>query len=105
MATALGLVILPKSNVGFDINQRRHLLVGRDVEPNMQYDLNTIKTCTWWYDNNEGKSCQVVRDWMFAISPEDFTRWNPSVTLDCGNWQELSYCIEVEGEPTHSVSH
>ncbi|KAF6811016.1 CFEM domain-containing protein, partial [Colletotrichum plurivorum] len=60
--------------------------------------LNTIKTCTFWYDNYEGFSCKEIRDWRYAISPEDFSRWNPSVTLDCGNWQELSYCIQVRRE-------
>nr|XP_036576515.1 CFEM domain-containing protein [Colletotrichum truncatum]KAF6783272.1 CFEM domain-containing protein [Colletotrichum truncatum] len=77
---------------------QRHYLAKRDREPNMPYDFNTIKTCTWWYDNYEGFSCQDIRDLRYAISPEDFTRWNPSVTLDCGNWQELSYCIQVRSE-------
>lgn len=70
----------------------------RDTGLNMPYDFDTIKTCTWWYDNHHSLTCKV-RDWMFGISPEDFSRWNPSITLDCGNWEELSYCVvDVESE-------
>ncbi|KAK7964076.1 WSC domain-containing protein [Apiospora saccharicola] len=60
----------------------------RSVEPEMIYDLNTISTCTFWYDNYHGRSCKDVRDDTFNVSPEAFSRWNPSITLDCGNWQE-----------------
>lgn len=78
--------------------KQRHYLSKRGKEPNMPYDFDTIKTCTYWHDNYEGFSCKEIRDWRYAISPEDFTRWNPTVTLDCGNWQELSYCVEVRSE-------
>ena len=78
--------------------QKAHHLSERDNVPNMPYPLDTIKTCNYWYDNNEGLTCMEARDWMYAISPEDFSRWNPSITLDCGNWKELSYCVRVEGE-------
>ena len=68
----------------------------------MQWDFNTISTCTEWYDNYEGLSCKEVRDWRFAIRPEDFSRWNPSITLGCGNWKELAYCVGVDSERTSS---
>ncbi|KAI8248972.1 CFEM domain protein [Colletotrichum sp. SAR 10_77] len=56
-------------------------------------------SCSYWYDNYEGESCVVVRDYMFAISPETFSRWNPSVGLDCSGWQDrTSYCIQVASE-------
>ncbi|KAG7284435.1 hypothetical protein NEMBOFW57_010808 [Staphylotrichum longicolle] len=76
--------------------QQAHQLDKRGDQPAMQWDLNTIGTCSCWYDNYEGLTCKEVRDWKFAISPADFSRWNPSITLDCGNWQALSYCVENE---------
>ncbi|KAF6786175.1 CFEM domain-containing protein, partial [Colletotrichum musicola] len=85
-------------NAAASMAEQRQYLSKRYKEPNMPYDFDTIKTCTFWYDNYEGFSCKEIRDWRYAISPEDFSRWNPSVTLDCGNWQELSYCVEVRSE-------
>lgn len=82
--------------------QQAHQLDKRGEKPAMQWDLNTIGTCSYWYDNYEGLTCKEVRDWKFAISPADFSRWNPSITLDCGNWQALSYCVEVKSEQTSS---
>lgn len=75
-----------------------------DSQPQMQYDPKTISTCTWWYDNYRGDTCQAIRDWTYAISPEDFTRWNPSVGLDCSNWQQLSYCVQAPGQSTSTSS-
>jgi len=49
--------------------------------PNYSYYLDTISTCTEWYDNSGDYSCTKVRD-VLGISPANFTRWNPSVTLD-----------------------
>ncbi|KAK2028981.1 WSC-domain-containing protein [Colletotrichum zoysiae] len=100
---AFALLALAHNAVASMVEQR-HYLLKRDEEPNMQYDFNTIKTCTYWYDNYQGFSCKEIRDWRYGISPEDFTRWNPSVTLDCGNWQELSYCVEVRSEMTSIAS-
>jgi hypothetical protein len=73
-----------------------------DAKPNMQYDPKTISTCTWWYDNYEGKTCEAIRDWRYGISAADFSRWNPSVRSDCTNWQPLSYCVEVASETKSS---
>ncbi|KAL0935439.1 CFEM domain protein [Colletotrichum truncatum] len=81
----------------------RHYLTKRERAPKIPYDFNTIKTCTWWYDNHEGFSCKEIRDCRFGISPEDSTRRNPSVTPDCGNWQELSYGIRPDGE--QNIAH
>ncbi|KAH5143261.1 hypothetical protein HBH70_074470 [Parastagonospora nodorum] len=65
---------------------------------NYRFDVNTIKTCTVWYDNSGDHSCKDVRD-SLAIKPETFTRWNPSITLDCGNWElNTSYCTWVDSE-------
>ncbi|KDN69707.1 putative CFEM domain-containing protein [Colletotrichum sublineola] len=96
---AFTLLALAHNAVASMVGQR-HYLAKRGTEPNMPYDFNTIKTCTGWYDNYEGFTCEDIRDWRYAISPEDFTRWNPSITLDCGNWQELSYCVQVRSEMT-----
>ncbi|KAL2126600.1 hypothetical protein VTI74DRAFT_565 [Chaetomium olivicolor] len=74
------------------------MLSKRDNEPIMQWDFKTIKTCTSWYDNNEGLTCKEVRDLMFDISPEDFSRWDPSITLDYENWRPLAYCVGVKSE-------
>jgi hypothetical protein len=46
-----------------------------------RYHLDTISTCTGWYDNSGDYSCVEVRD-ILGISPANFTRWNPSITLD-----------------------
>jgi hypothetical protein len=77
---------------------RPKFLTTRDAAPQMPYDPNTIQTCTWWYDNYLDLSCTDVRDSMYLIRPSDFSRWNPSITLDCGNWQWLSYCVQVKSE-------
>jgi hypothetical protein len=73
-------------------------------EPSLQWDGNTTKDCTVWYDNIDGYTCRQVRDDFLRIPPEDFTRWNPSITLDCDNWKFLSYCIEVASEMTTTTS-
>lgn len=92
-------------------------LTQADRRPILPYDPDTISTCSAWYDNVDGKTCEEIRGSTPAppgyreifkpISPEDFTRWNPSVGLDCGHWQELvSYCVwvEAEGLPPASVT-
>ncbi|KAL5345048.1 hypothetical protein ACLOAV_010001 [Pseudogymnoascus australis] len=58
-----------------------------------------------WYDNSGDSSCKDIRD-SLGVKPETFTRWNPSITLDCGNWQiYTSYCTWVESEsPTTSTT-
>ncbi|KAK8070329.1 hypothetical protein PG994_006945 [Apiospora phragmitis] len=89
--SAVALAALPQQALASMAHQR-HLLSKRDTIPRGLYNPNTIKTCSYWYDNYEGLTCHEVRDWMWAISPADFSRWNPTVTEDCGNWQELSYC-------------
>lgn len=68
--------------------------------PNLQYDSDTTKDCTAFYDNANGLTCHQIRDDVFHISPEDFTRWNPAVTLDCDNWKFVSYCVSVTSEIT-----
>lgn len=81
----------------------RHQVVGqpdRDLWPDSQpegpFDPNTIQACTQWYNGYwKEDTCQQIRDWMFGIKPEDFTLWNPSVTLDCGNWKYQSYCVSI----------
>ncbi|CAO2650697.1 Nn.00g019890.m01.CDS01 [Neocucurbitaria sp. VM-36] len=75
------------------------------VAQNYRSDVNTVKNCTIWYDNSGDDSCKDIRD-SLGIKPETFTRWNPSITLDCGNWQlYTSYCTWVESEqPTISSS-
>ncbi|KAH7081958.1 hypothetical protein BKA63DRAFT_530869 [Paraphoma chrysanthemicola] len=72
---------------------------------NYRADVNTIKNCSIWYDNSGDYSCKDIRD-SLGIKPETFTRWNPSITLDCGNWElYTSYCTRVESEqPTTSSS-
>lgn len=65
---------------------------------NYRYDINTVKNCTVWYDNSGDDSCKAIRD-SLGIKPETFTRWNPSITTDCGNWQlYTSYCTWVANE-------
>ncbi|PVI03666.1 hypothetical protein DM02DRAFT_587559 [Periconia macrospinosa] len=70
-----------------------------------QVDPNTVKNCTTWYDNSGDDTCKDIRD-SLGIKPDTFTRWNPSITLDCGNWQlYTSYCTWLASEePTPSSS-
>lgn len=82
-----------------------HPVARRDGEPGFPVKPDTITTCTNWYDNWLGEDCKVVRDWYFAISPEDFHRWNPSISLDCGGWEKWhSYCVGVRGQQSSSSS-
>ncbi|KAI8722845.1 WSC domain-containing protein [Fusarium sp. LHS14.1] len=75
---------------------------GSGWAPGLPYDRNTIHSCLEWYDNDEGKTCEQVRDY-FKITPEQFFEWNPSIGLDCKPWKLQSYCIvtleRVETDP------
>ncbi len=77
-------------------------LTRADAQSNMPYDPQTISTCTWWYDNFQGETCQAVHDWRFAIKSDTFSRWNPSIGLDCSNWQAHSYYVQVASEIKNS---
>jgi hypothetical protein len=64
--------------------------------PGLYADPNTIASCVEWYDNTEGLTCKELRDY-FTTTPEQFTEWNPSVSLDCEPWNEWqSYCIVTQ---------
>jgi hypothetical protein len=64
--------------------------------PGLYADPDTIPSCVEWYDNSEGLTCKELRDY-FTITPEQFTEWNPSVSLDCEPWNEWqSYCIVTQ---------
>ncbi|GAB1317042.1 WSC domain-containing protein [Madurella fahalii] len=60
--------------------------------PELQWDSETAPDCVEWYNNYEGESCEYVRNY-FGITPEEFHKWNPSVSLDCEPWRWQSYCI------------
>ncbi|RYP82192.1 hypothetical protein DL770_005642 [Monosporascus sp. CRB-9-2] len=60
--------------------------------PTLQWDPDTAQDCVEWYNNSENESCEAVRKY-FGITPEEFHKWNPSVSLDCQPWQYQSYCI------------
>ncbi|KAF3484079.1 WSC domain protein [Arthroderma uncinatum] len=61
--------------------------------PRLQWDPETTLSCIDWYDNNQGMGCEDTRNY-FTITPEQFTKWNPSVGLDCKPWKKShSYCI------------
>ncbi|KAE9567213.1 hypothetical protein CGMCC3_g16634 [Colletotrichum fructicola] len=93
-SAALWLAMMPREAGASAVH-----LGKRGETPQANVLADTIKSCSYWYDNYEGESCVVVRDYMFAISPETFSRWNPSVGLDCSNWQDwTSYCIQVASE-------
>ncbi|KAF7167903.1 hypothetical protein CNMCM6106_003273 [Aspergillus hiratsukae] len=63
--------------------------------PGLQWDPDTIASCVEWYDNNEGLTCEEARKY-WGITPEQFTEWNPSVSLDCEPWRYQSYCIVTQ---------
>jgi hypothetical protein len=60
--------------------------------PTLQFDPDTISPCIMWEDNADDLVCEEVRDY-WHITPEDFSRWNPSVGLDCKPWGFQSYCV------------
>jgi hypothetical protein len=63
--------------------------------PGLQWDPATIASCVEWYDNDEGLTCEEARNY-WGITPEQFTKWNPSVSLDCEPWGYQSYCIVTQ---------
>ncbi|VBB80332.1 Putative protein of unknown function [Podospora comata] len=61
--------------------------------PLLPYDPETTSDCADWFNNDDGRSCKWVRDY-FEATPEEFSRWNPSVGLNCEPWYEWnSYCV------------
>ncbi|PQK16330.1 hypothetical protein BB8028_0006g06500 [Beauveria bassiana] len=74
-----------------------------DAEPFLSYDVHTIKDCSFWYDNYGTRTCESIRE-TWSISPETFSRWNPSISLDCKGWSRHSYCVGVIAELACSSS-
>ncbi|KAG4411371.1 hypothetical protein IFR04_015494 [Cadophora malorum] len=73
-------------------------LSSRALAQTYRYHLDTISTCTSWYDNSGDYGCTEIRD-ALGISPANFTRWNPSISLDCEGWElYTSYCSWVDSE-------
>ncbi|PVH77059.1 hypothetical protein DL98DRAFT_639122 [Cadophora sp. DSE1049] len=73
-------------------------LSSRALAQTYRYHLDTISTCTSWYDNSGDYGCTEIRDTL-GISPANFTRWNPSISLDCEGWElYTSYCSWVDSE-------
>ncbi|KAL2813513.1 hypothetical protein BJX63DRAFT_393972 [Aspergillus granulosus] len=74
-----------------------------DQTPGLYADPDTISSCVEWYDNNEGLACEETREY-WGITPEQFTEWNPSVSLDCEPWEYKSYCIVTQERLDNSSS-
>ncbi|KAK3196419.1 hypothetical protein K4F52_000301 [Lecanicillium sp. MT-2017a] len=74
--------------------------------PGFNHDPETIKSCVEWVDNDGSKSCKEIRDY-FGISPEQFKKWNPSISLDCEPWHDfVSYCVNTQKRvDDYSKSH
>lgn len=68
-------------------------------QPHLSWDKRTIKDCSFWYDNTGSRTCESIRK-AWQVSPETFSRWNPSITLDCDGWRFQSYCVRVKAEET-----
>ncbi|KAH7311956.1 hypothetical protein BKA65DRAFT_158081 [Rhexocercosporidium sp. MPI-PUGE-AT-0058] len=61
--------------------------------PLLPYDPKTTSDCADWFNNEYDQTCEWVRDY-FRATPEEFSRWNPSVGLDCKPWYNWnSYCV------------
>lgn len=74
--------------------------------PYLTYNIDTIPDCSYWYDNQDGhRTCESIRA-AWQVSPEDFARWNPDLTVDCTGWETgHSYCVAVaaeQGQQQHS---
>ncbi|GKU05910.1 unnamed protein product [Fusarium langsethiae] len=67
----------------------------RDSAPKYPHDEKVTADCTWWFDMSEPISCSaLLEDNLITI--EDFRRWNPSVTANCGGMAiGNSYCVEA----------
>lgn len=70
-------------------------------QPKLSWDPKTIKDCSFWYDNTGSRTCESIRK-SWNISPGTFSRWNPSIGLDCEGWRFQSYCVRVKAEETTS---
>ncbi|KAK3338130.1 hypothetical protein B0H65DRAFT_512022 [Neurospora tetraspora] len=67
--------------------------------PLLPYDSNASQYCTGWVDVTSDISCPTLLDDNY-ITLEEFRRWNPSITADCGNLVVgKSYCVEAYNEP------
>ena len=65
-------------------------------EPVLEADPNSAADCVEWFNNGpENESCKGIRAY-FGVTPEDFHKWNPSVSLDCEPWEFKSYCIVTQ---------
>ncbi|RYP66169.1 hypothetical protein DL771_007945 [Monosporascus sp. 5C6A] len=71
--------------------------------PTLQWDSGTAQDCIEWYNNSEIESCEAVRKY-FGVTPEEFHKWNPSVSLDCEPWQYQSYCIATLEKLNNTVT-
>lgn len=71
-------------------------LCAASPQPVFSSDPETIDTCIdWWNNADNSRSCEQVKK-MFNISPEEFKKWNPSLSLDCEPWRfPLSYCVST----------
>lgn len=76
------------------------------AQPAFQWDPDTMLPCIMWEDNANDTDCEEVRDY-WNITPEQFTRWNPSVGLDCKPWRFQSYCVvpqeRLDNDPRTSL--
>ncbi|KAH7159574.1 hypothetical protein B0J13DRAFT_642947 [Dactylonectria estremocensis] len=80
------------------------LRVRRGSTPSMPISPGTTENCVSWYDNDGAVDCDMI-SWSWGIELEDFLQWNPSITADCGNFQQdYSYCIEVSDVTTSATS-
>ncbi|KAK2780797.1 hypothetical protein FQN52_002058 [Onygenales sp. PD_12] len=71
--------------------------------PQLQFDPDTIASCVEWYDNTGEMGCEDTRDY-YSITPEQFTEWNPSVSLACEPWNWQSYCIVTQERLDNSTT-
>lgn len=53
--------------------------------PLLQWDPATTPDCVEWDNIRENTTCQATLEY-WNITPEEFSRWNPSVGLDCAPW-------------------
>jgi len=91
----------PTSNTAYRLGFLASLLWGPRLcaaspQPIFSSDPETIDTCIdWWNNADDSSSCEEVREY-FNISPEQFKKWNPSLSLDCEPWRfPLSYCVST----------
>ncbi|KAI0539139.1 hypothetical protein GGR58DRAFT_525123 [Xylaria digitata] len=60
--------------------------------PTLEWEPNTAEDCVDWYNNSDIEWCEF----RHSTLKQYFSKWNPSVGVDCKPWNHQSYCIVTQ---------